>query len=209
MITVRGVTRYNQVMRRTMGTAATIAACLATLLAQAGPPPLGGRLAGAMLLGETPIASDDVPQDLPSSDRMRVLGYLDRGAGRGLATQISAAIEGEGSETAATAIAAALSGAAGADEEAARAETLLRDRAHAVAAPFLYAYLAARYRLQFEKAGDDRPTLERLAKKYRTMIERVRNSDDALFRLLADDLDNRPALSPGATRHPREYLPDT
>lgn len=209
MIAPRHVTRYNQVMRRTMGTAATIVACLATLLAQAAPPPLGGRLAGAMLLGETPITRNDVPQDLPSSDRMRVLGYLDRGANRGLATQIAAAIEGEGSEAAATAIASTLNGATGADEEAARAETLLRDRAHAVAAPFLYAYLAARYRLQFEKAGDDRATLERLAKKYRTMIERVRNSDDALFRLLADDLDNRPALSAGTTRHPREYLPDT
>ena len=192
-----------------MGTAVSVVTCLAAALAQPAPPPLGGRLAGAMLLGEMPITRDDVPQDLPSSDRMRVLGYLDRGAGRGLATQIAAAIEGEGSEAAATAIASALSGAAGADEEAARAETLLRDRAHPVAAPFLYAYLAARYRLQFEKAGDDRPTLERLAKKYRTMIERVRNSEDALFRLLADDLDNRPALSPGATRHPREYLPDT
>jgi hypothetical protein len=41
------------------------------------------------------------------------------------------------------------------------------------------------------------------------MLERVRNSDDPLFRILADDLDNRPALSAGATRHPREYLPDT
>lgn len=192
-----------------MGTAATLVACLATLLAQPGPPPLGGRLAGAMLLGETPMSRSDVPEDLPTADRMRVLGYLDRGAGRGLATQIAAAIEGEGSETAATSVASALSGATGADEEAARAEALLRDRAHAVAAPYLYAYLAARYRLQFEQAGDDRPALERLAKKYRTMVERVRNSDDALFRILADDLDDRPALSAGATRHPREYLPDT
>jgi hypothetical protein len=186
-----------------------LVACLATLMAQPGPPPLGGRLAGAMLLGEAPVTKADLPEELPTADRMRVLAYLDRGAGRGLATQIAAALEAEGSETAAAAIASALGGAAGAVEEAARAEAMLRDRAHAVAAPYLYAYLAARYRLQFEKAGDDRPTLERLAKKYRTMVERVRNSDDALFRVLADDLDNRPALSAGATRHPREYLPDT
>jgi hypothetical protein len=192
-----------------MGTAAMLVACLATLMAQPGPPPLGGRLAGAMLLGEAPVTKADLPEELPTADRMRVLAYLDRGAGRGLATQIAAALEAEGSETAAAAIASALGGAAGADEEAARAEAMLRDPAHAVAAPYLYAYLAARYRLQFEKAGDDRPTLERLAKKYRTMVERVRNSDDALFRVLADDLDNRPALSAGATRHPREYLPDT
>jgi hypothetical protein len=209
MITPRRLTRYNQVMRRTTGTAAALVACLATVLAQPGPPPLGGRLAGAMLLGETPLTRADLPEDLPTADRLRLLGYIDRGPGRGLATQVAAAIEADGSETAARAVASALGGATGADEEAAQAEALLRDRAHAVAAPFLYAYLAARYRLQFEQAADDRPALERLAKKYRTMIERVRNSDDALFRLLADDLDNRPALSAGATRHPREYLPDT
>jgi hypothetical protein len=196
-------------MRRTIGTAITLVACLSTLLAQPGPPPLGGRLAGAMLLGEAPITRSDIPEELPTADRMRVLAYLDRGAGGDLATQIAAAVEGEGGESAATAIAAALGGTAGADAQAARAEALLRDRTHAVAAPFLYAYLAARYRLQFEKAAADRPALERLAKKYRTMIDRVRNSDDALFRILADDLDNRQALSAGATRHPRGYLPDT
>lgn len=192
-----------------MGTAATLVVGLTTLLAQTGPP-LGGRLAGAMLLGEAPMTKVEVPEDLPSADRLRVLGYIDRTPGRELATQIAAAIDADGGGTAATAIASALDGAKGADEEAARAESLLRERAHAVAAPFLYAYLAARYRLQFEAAAaDDRPALERLAKKYRTMVERVRNSEDALFRILADDLDDRPALSAGATRHPREYLPDT
>lgn len=192
-----------------MGTAATLVVGLTTLLAQTGPP-LGGRLAGAMLLGEAPMTKVEVPEDLPSADRLRVLGYIDRTPGRELATQIAAAIDADGGGTAATAIASALDGAKGTDEEAARAESLLRERPHAVAAPFLYAYLAARYRLQFEAAAaDDRPALERLAKKYRTMVERVRNSEDALFRILADDLDDRPALSAGATRHPRQYLPDT
>ena len=183
--------------------------CLAAVLAQPAPPPLGGRLAGAMLLGETPLTTADIPADLPTADRMRVLGYLGRNPARGLDTQIRAAIETEGGEASAATVSAALSNQKGPDAEAAKAEALLRDGASAVAAPFLYAFLAARYRLQFEAAADDRPTLERLAKKYRTMIERVRNSEDALFRLLADDLDNRPALSAGATRHPREYLPDT
>ena len=209
MITPRRVTRYNQVMRPATGTAVTVLACLATALAQPAAPPLGGRLAGAMLLGEPPLSRADLPADLSTADRLRLLGYLDRRPDGGLSRQIAAAVEAEGSKAAAEAIASALGAARGADEEAARAEALLRDRAHGVAAPFLYAYLAARYRLQFEKAGDDRPTLERLAKKYRTMIERVRNSDDTLFRIVADDLDNRPALSAGATRHPREYLPDT
>jgi hypothetical protein len=96
-----------------------------------------------------------------------------------------------------------------AQQEVAWAESLVRDPANAVAAPFLYAFLASRYRTQFERADEDRPALERLAKKYKTMLDRVRNAGDGLFILLADDLDNRPTLSSNATRHPREYLPDT
>ena len=94
-------------------------------------------------------------------------------------------------------------------EESAWAESLVRDPANALAAPYLYAFLASRYRMQFERAEEDRPALERLAKKYKTMLDRVRNAGDPLFILLADDLDNQPRLSPSATRHPRQYLPDT
>ena len=209
MIAPRGVTRYNQVMRSATGTALALVTCLGAALAQQAPPPVGGRLAGAMLLGEPPLTRSELPAALPSSDRLRLTAYLDRKPARSIETQVAAAIEGEGADAAAAAVAAALGGANSPDDEATRAEAVLRDGAHVVAAPFLYAYLAARYRLQFETVGDDRPTLERLAKKYRTMIERVRNSEDALFRLLADDLDNRPSLTAGVTRHPREYLPDT
>ena len=94
-------------------------------------------------------------------------------------------------------------------QEATWAEDIVRDGANAPAAPYLYAFLASRYRMQFEQADEDRPFLERLAKKYKTMLERVRNAGDPLFVMLADDLDGRERLSPGATRHPRQYLPDT
>lgn len=195
--------------------------------------PVRGRLAGAVLLAEAPLTAGDLPADLSSADRLRLLGYVERwaafrtrqGAIAGadgtwkrrerLEREIASVIERDGVEKAAHAIAwwpngpYGLTDAIDADEEAAWAERVARDPANAVAAPFLYAFLASRYRLQFEQAGDDRPTLERLAKKYRTMLERVRNAGDAIFVLLADDLDGRTALNPGSSRHPRQYLPDT
>ena len=198
-------------MAHTTGTALALAIVMTglTALAQSAPPPLGGRLAGAMLLGERPISADDVPADLSSADRLRVLAYIERKPTEALDRQLLAAIATDGLEPVAAHIAGRLASANGPDGQAAEAEALLRDRANAGAAPFLYAYLAARYRMQLEQAPDDRPALERLAKKYRTMVDRVRNSEDGLFRILADDLDNRQALTQGATRHPRQYLPDT
>jgi hypothetical protein len=199
-------------MTRATGTAVTAAALVfsgLTALAQTAPPPVGGRLAGAMLLGEAPLALSDLPGDLSSADRARVAAYVARKPTEALDRQIVAAIESEGVEPVAAQIASRLAAAKGPDAEAAEAEALLRDRASAPAAPFLYAYLAARYRMQLERAPDDRPTLERLARKYRTMVDRVRNDEDGLFRILAEDLDNREALTAGATRHPRQYLPDT
>ena len=162
-----------------------------------------------MLLGERPISEDDLPSDLPTSDRLRVLAYIERKPTLAVDRQIVAAIETDGLEPVAAHVARRLASSKGPEAEAAEAEALLRDRANAAVAPFLYAYLAARYRMQLEQAPDDRPALERLAKKYRTMVDRVKNSEDALFRVLADDLDNRAALTSGATRHPRQHLPET
>jgi trans-2-enoyl-CoA reductase len=196
-------------MSRAAGTALVLVLTGLTVLAQTAPPPVGGRLAGAMLLGERPLSADDLPADLSSSDRMRLVAYIERKPTHALDRQIVAAIEAEGLDPAARLVASRLAAATGPDAEATEAEALLRDKANAAAAPFLYAYLAARYRLQLEQAPDDRPALERLAKKYRTMVDRVRNSGDNLFRILAEDLDNRQALTAGATRHPRQYLPDT
>jgi hypothetical protein len=217
------VNRYNQIVMRAMGTVVLgVAAilCATGAHAQTGPPPVGGRLAGAVLLGETPLTEKDLPGDLSSADRMRLAGYLERwqafGTRQGpvsgdldtwrrrarLEREIASVIERDGIERAAAAIAYS-------DAEAAWAERLVREPSHAVAAPYLYALLASRYRMQFDRADEDRPLLERLAKKYKTMLDRVRNAGDSLLVMLADDLDSRPALSAGATRHPRQYLPDT
>jgi hypothetical protein len=229
------VNRYNQIVMRAMGTVvlgvATVL-CPTVAHAQTGPPPVAGRLAGAVLLGEAPLTADSLPSDLSSADRMRLLAYVERWmafksrqnhiAGtvetwkrrEGLEREIASVIERDGIEQVAHAVAWSqgpygLKADIDAGAEAAWAEGIVREPSNAAAAPYLYAFLASRYRLQFERAAGDRPTLERLAKKYRTMIDRVRNSEDGLFRILADDLDNRPALTAGVTRHPRQYLPDT
>lgn len=209
-----------------------VAAGASAARAQTAPPPVGGRLAGAVLLGEALLAPGDLPADLSSADRMRLLAYLERLAAfkprqgpaagnietwkrrEGLERQIASVIERAGIEPVAHAVAWSqgpygLTAAIDASAEAAWAEGLVREPSNAVAAPFLYAFLASRYRMQLEQADEDRQALERLAKKYRTMLERVRNAGDSLFVLIADDLDNRPALSAGAARHPRQYLPDT
>ncbi len=191
---------------------------------------LGGRLAGAALLDETPLRGADLPSDLSSSDRARLSMYIarwdafrtrqDPAAGspgtwtrrERLEREIVSASGHPGIEEVGYAIAWS-QGPYGVTkdvrQEALWAEGLVRDPAYAIAAPYLYAFLASRYRIQFERADEDRPALERLAKKYKTMLERVRNAGDPLYALLADDLDNRARLTPGATRHPRQYLPDT
>jgi hypothetical protein len=196
------------------------------------PPVVGGRLAGAVLMGEAPLTAADLPGTLAASDRSRLDTYLERRqalagtnnseAGPGsaerqrVALEIAATVQAEGIETTAQAIAASLGPAADTATSngnpaagVAWAESLVRDADRAPALPWLYAFLASRYRLQFEGAAEDRPLLERLAKKYKTMLDRVRNAGDPLFVLLADDLDARAGLSPGATRHPRQYLPET
>ena len=191
---------------------------------------MGGRLAGAVLLGEAPLTSHDVPRDMQASYKARLERYFERGrafktrqgivAGsletwkrrERLEQEIASTIDQPGIGPLAHAIAWS-QGPYGvtrdAREEATWAEALVRDPANQAATPYLYAFLASRYRLQFEGADEDRALLERLAKKYKTMLDRVRNDGDPLFMLLADDLDARAGLSTGARRHPRQYLPET
>lgn len=194
------------------------------------PPPVAGRLARAVLLGGPALGKDDLPADLPSADRLRLLGYIDRrstfvslqkeAAGSAdepplaLEREIASVIEKPGIEKEAWEIAWTVPNpkelGQHAEAEAEWAEGVLRARPGTVAAPYLYAFLASRYRLMFEQAPDgDRSALERLARKYRTMLERTRTYEDSLFKLLAEDLDRLPRLGDAATRHPREYLPDT
>jgi len=195
-------------------------------------PPVGGFLAGAVLLGEAPLSEEDLPNGMSMGDRLAAMTYLERretlayrvtAAGGGvdaerqrIALEIAATIDAQGIEEVAHAIAASLgTGSGGATpiddpvSGAAWAEALVRDRTHAPAQPWLYAFLASRYRLQFEQAAEDRALLERLAKKYKTMLDRVRGGGNPVYVLLADDMDNRASLLPGLTRHPRQYLPDT
>lgn len=193
-------------------------------------PSFGGRLTDAVLLGGPPLTAHDLPAKLSETDRLRLQTYLERweafktrqGHMAGsletwkrrerLEREIVSAVERPGIELVAYSIAwsqGPYDVTTNVREESAWAESLVRDPANALAAPYLYAFLASRYRMQFERADEDRPVLERLAKKYKTMLDRVRNAGDPLFLLLADDLDNRERLSPSATRHPREYLPDT
>jgi hypothetical protein len=194
-------------------------------------PPLGGRFAGSVLLSEAPLSASDLSPDLSSADRLRLLAYLDRRAAfrsrigvvagdaalhrrrTRLEQEIVSVIEQPGIEVLATAIAVGAPLAADPlkepEGEAAWAESALRDPGAAPAAPYLYAFLASRYRIQLERAPDDRSALERLAKKYKTMLERARHANDSIFMLLADDLDGRASISASASRHPRQYLPDT
>ena len=194
------------------------------------PPSFDGRLTAAVLLGGPPLTAHDLPAKLSETDRLRLETYLERWkafktrqghiAGslaawkrrERLEREIASVVERPGIEQVAYAIAWS-QGPYGVttdvQEESAWAESLMRDPANALAAPYVYAFLASRYRMQFERAEENRPALERLAKKYKTMLDRVRNAGDPLFILLADDLDNQSRLSPSGTRHPRQYLPDT
>ncbi len=216
----------------------TVLLALAVTVGQAQPPapapapPVGGFFVGAVLLNEQPLAESDLPNGMSMADRLIAVTYMERRqalsaritstGGRGdaerqrVAIEIAATIDVEGIEATANAIAASLGPTAAAATSAGDphwgaswAEGLVRDTQHAAALPWLYAFLASRYRLQFEQAAEDRPLLERLAKKYKTMLDRVRSGGNPTFVLLATDMDNRVSLLPGVTRHPRQYLPDT
>jgi hypothetical protein len=195
-------------------------------------PPVAGFFAGAVLLGEAPLSEADLPNGMSMADRLIAMTYLERRQAlasrvtpasggmdaerQRIALEIAATIDVPGIAEVAHAIAASLgAGSGGATpiddpvSGAAWAEALVRDKKHAPAVPWLYAFLASRYRLQFEQAAEDRPLLERMAKKYKTMLDRVRGVASPVYVLLADDMDNRASLLPGVTRHPRQYLPDT
>ena len=227
------VGRYNQIGMKLIGTVGLGWALTAQIVFHptlSAPPVVGGRLAGAVLLNEAPLTARDIPGEMQAPYKVRLETYVERGkafktrqgivAGsletwkrrERLEREIASTIELPDIEPLAHAIAWS-QGPYGvtrdAGEEATWAEGLVRDPANQAATPYLYAFLASRYRLQFEGADENRDVLERLAKKYKTMLDRVRNAGDPLFVVLANDLDNRASLLPGVTRHPRQYLPDT
>lgn len=233
----QGAFHYNRVVTGSLHRTAALlylVVAVAALHADATPPPapVGGRFARAVLLRGQEISAADLPAALTPADRRRLLDYIERRARfasrRGviageiglfrrqvdLEREIASLIEQEGIAEEAAAIAhgapLAIDPTASPSAEAEWAEGILRARPGSAAAPYLYAFLASRYRLVFEQLdGEDRPALERLARKYRTMLERVRHAGDPIFILLAADLDGLATLDPGATRHPGAYLPDT
>ena len=185
---------------------------------------VGGRLAGAVLLGEAPLTAHDMPREhagivrgagsrrISSGGRpsRRRQGTLREASRPGSAANASNRRSRRRStsprhrDTLAHAIAWS-QGPYGvtrdAREEATWAESSrARSCQRTAATPYLYAFLASRYRLQFERADEDRALLERLAKKYKTMLDRVRNAGDPLF-VAARRRPGRPG-EPVARRHP-------
>lgn len=189
------------------------------------PPPVAGRLAASALLDGRPLRPGDIPADLASADRLRVLAYIERreafearsGSNEPhrlrFEQELASIVEATGIEDEAARLARELPAAPEWGQpavEAAWAETMLRGNPSTPAAPYLYAFLAARYRRIFETMPrEDRPALERQARKYRTLLDRTRAARDPVFPLLAADLDGLRALGAGTNGHPRAYLPDT
>lgn len=91
--------------------------------------------------------------------------------------------------------------------EAAYAEDALRKIPDTPLKPFLYVFLAHRYRSAFE--GRDATDAERVtsARKYQTFLQRARAAEDPIFGWIADDLDARKFLYADIGKHPRDVLP--
>jgi hypothetical protein len=219
-------------------TAALVSALASPWLATAQlppPGPFGGKLFEAVTFG-APLDPSDIPGGLPAADRTGVETYIARRAAfrsrlpepepasgparaqlelrRRLEREIVALLDLPGIEEEAARVA---EGAPLAEEpqallevplrEAAWAEDYLRRNPDGIATPFLYVFLAGRYRLAFDLSQEDEER-RRMAKKYRTFLERVRTQPDGLFRLIAQDLDGR-TFSGRPGPHPRQYLPDS
>lgn len=212
------------------------AVCVLVLLLACGAPSaapaepaLGGRLAREVVLfADTLDAAAAL--DLPAPDRERLERYIERrdrfrsglldepaDAARearvGVERAIVSLVDREDIGPAAADVARHLDVApAGTRDlprtlgEIASAEQYLRAHPGTPAAPFLYAFLASRCRIGIEVSSDPGDK-ERLARKYRTMLDRLRNSADPIFPLLARDLDGLPSLVARQAEHPRDYLP--
>lgn len=95
--------------------------------------------------------------------------------------------------------------------EADYAERRLKDDPGGALAPFLYAFIAHRLRAAFEAQvlGKDEAAMKASAKKYRLFLTRARGVPDAIYALLADDLDRQPFVHWKTAVHPRDFNPDT
>lgn len=95
--------------------------------------------------------------------------------------------------------------------EAVSAEEFLKKDPASPLAPFLYLFIADRQRAAFESMTvlKHKAEMTAAAKKYRTFIQRARSSGDAIFKMLADDLDRQPFLYTKSDFHPRDFDPDS
>ena len=199
--------------------------------------PAGGRLLEAVLQGAERFDLGQLPPDLPEADRARLVTYARRRADfrsrlgspppesgdnarwlhdrrRSFEREMVAIIDRPGIEEDAAAAAAAtqpLPPPGGTDpgryaEEIAWAEAWLQKHRDSPFAPLFYAYIAWHLRAGIE-LNDDRALRESLARKYRTMLDRLRSQDDRIWRLLAEELDGEPRVTNAGPAHPREFLP--
>jgi hypothetical protein len=95
--------------------------------------------------------------------------------------------------------------------EAAAAEDFVKKNTASPVAPYLYVFIAERYRAAFEmmNVAMHKAEMTAASKKYRTFMQRARASEDAIFRLLADDMDRQPFLYAKSAFHPATFDPDS
>jgi hypothetical protein len=198
--------------------------------------PLGGRLQRA-IFGVERLTPSDIER-APEADRDRLRRYAARAASFRPAPPpddsptlkryrveraIVALIEAHGIEQAAASYAAAAAVAyewegrpEGPLKEAGFAEAFLKKDPQTALAPYLYLFLAHRYRAAFEAAVDRQrrhkdDTLEaqkNAARKYRAFLERARKVADPIFPLAASDLDAEQHVYVDVGLHPRTFNPD-
>ena len=199
--------------------------------------PGGGRLLDAVLQGAERLDLEQLNPDLPEADRARLVAYARRRAEfrsrlgppspesgdharwmhdrrRSFEREMVAIIDRPGIEETAAAAAADIQPLPPAGgtvsrryaEEIAWVEAWLQKHRDSPFAPLFYAYIAWHLRAGIE-LNDDRALRESLARKYRTMLDRLRSQDDRIWRLLAEELDGEPRVTNAGPAHPREFLP--
>jgi hypothetical protein len=208
---------------------------LATLLAAsaAGQQPAAALLAREAVLHEEPLLQPAMVAQLSEPDATPVTRYVARRSAfvsrlgdppagpaerlhaRRVAVEraIVSLLDREGIEESAADVARSIDLANPGEDlpgaalrEAASAEAYLRAHPDSPAAPYLYAFVASRHRLALETTTDAADK-ERFARRYRTMIDRLRHHPDGIVALLARGLDALPSAGGGRAEHPRDYLP--
>jgi hypothetical protein len=198
--------------------------------------PVGGHLFESVLQGAKRFNLEQLPPDLSEADRARLIAYAQRrGAFRSrlgpaptdcgdnarwvhqrrvaLEREMVAIIDRPGVEEEAAAAAAVTQPLppSGTDpgryaEEIAWVEAWLQQHPDSPFAPLFYAHVAWNLRAGIEM-NDNRALRERLARKYRTMLDRVRSGEDRLWRLLAEELDGEARVTNAGPAHPLLFLP--